>query len=67
MPCLHELRESRNLKLEFAKSSLSYSLHNILTFVRFVTEQSHSGLKPQFTNVPEYGKEKKLILILQKR
>ena len=34
-PCLCELR---NFKLEFAKSSLSYPLHNIPTFVRFVTE-----------------------------
>ena len=54
-----------HLKLEFVKSSLSYSLDNILTFVRFVTEQSHSISKPQFTNVPQYWREKKLILILQ--
>ena len=65
-PCLRESRESRNLELEFAKCSFLYSLHNTLTFVRFVTGQltpARSHSPPMCHNI---GK-KKSILILQKR
>ena len=65
-PCLRESRESRNLELEFTKCSLLYSLHNTLTFVRFVTGQltlARSHSPPMCHNI---GKRKS-VLILQKR
>ena len=63
-PCLHELRESRSLKLRFAKPPLLYSLHNILTLYILLQDNSLQFKATIYQCVVKMDKNE-LILILQ--
>ena len=63
-PCLHELRESRSLKLRFAKPPLLYSLHNILTLYILLQDNSLQFEATIYQCVVTMD-ENELILILQ--
>ena len=63
-PCLHELRESRSLKLRFAKPPLLYSLHNILTLYILLQDNSLQFKATIYQCVITMDKNE-LILILQ--
>ena len=63
-PCLRELRESRSLKLRFAKPPLLYSLHNILTLYILLQDNSLQFEAIIYQCVVTID-ENELILILQ--
>ena len=63
-PCLRELRESRSLKLRFAKPPLLYLLHNILTLYILLQDNSLQFETTVYQCVVTID-ENELILILQ--
>ena len=63
-PCLHELCESRSLKLRFAKPPLLYSLHNKLTLYILLQDNSLQFETTIYQCVVTID-ENELILILQ--
>ena len=63
-PCLHELCESRSLKLRFVKPPLLYSLHNILTLYILLQDNSLQFEATIYQCVVTMD-ENELILILQ--
>ena len=63
-PCLCELRESRSLKLRFAKPPILYSLHNILTLYILLQDNSLQFKATIYQCVVTMDKNE-LILILQ--